>query len=84
MTAFLSLHITEWLLGRVDGAVFCPLAAIKQHLMADPLNLLGSTSMVFLVGKFWFLSLPFLRNYYDYYYYHHHYSYHHHYYYYYY
>lgn len=53
MTAALSLHITEWLLGRVDGAVFCPVAAIKQHLMADLLNLLGSTSMEFHhVGKY--------------------------------
>lgn len=53
MTAALSLHITEWLLGRVDGAVFCPVAAIKQHLMADLLNLLGGTSMEFHhVGKY--------------------------------
>lgn len=53
MTAALSLHITEWLLGRVDGAVFCPEAAIKQHLIADLLNILGSTSMEFHhVGKY--------------------------------
>jgi len=47
MTAALSLHITEWLLGRVDGAVFCSEAAIKQHLIADLLNMLGSTSTEF-------------------------------------